>query len=273
MNVFRACEILELPKNYTPEDLKKNYRRFAMKYHPDKCKNDSSQFLKVQEAYEFLSNPQSEEPEIDIDNLFGNLGDLLKSFIFKTNVTPISKLTKNILISPKEYFTGTTKEIKIRNVNCGCSKEICLFCAGGGYNIVNMEACQGCLGNGLISNCDCKTILNVGILPQPNMNTHILVESVGNFLLKIDDPKYTVINEKLYYHFEITLKESLTGFSKIYTYHFGDDHTITFKNTIIKENDGYSVSFKNYNIVLLFQVLYPKRLSKKIISALKDLDF
>jgi hypothetical protein len=136
-----------------------------------------------------------------------------------------------------------------------------------------MEACQGCLGNGLVSNCDCKNTLNVGILPQPNMNTHILIESVGNFLLKIDDPGYIFINERIYYRFEITLKESLTGFSKIFTDPFGGDHTITVKNTIIKENDGYSVSFKNYNIVLLFQVVYPKKLSRKIVNALKEFDF
>ena len=77
----------------------------------------------------------------------------------------------------------------------------------------------------------------------------------------------------MYCRFEITLKESLTGFSKIFTDPFGDSHTITIKNKIIKENDGYSVSFKNYNVILLFQVVYPKKLSKKIVNVLKDLDF
>ena len=277
MNVFNGCEILELPLNWKLEsdngELKKNYRRLAMKYHPDKYKNDSSKFLKIQEAYEFLSKP-NEEPQINIDNLFENLGDILKSFIFKTNSNPFfTTETKNIFISPKEYFTGITKEIKIPNSNCGCSKDICMMCAGCGYNITNMQACKGCFGDGLISGCDCITTLNVNIPPQANINTQILIDSVGNFLLKIDDPQYIFINEKIYYQFTISLKESLTGFSKIFTDPFGNDHPVTVKNIIIKENDGYTVSFKNYNVILLFKVVYPKHLSKKIISALKDLDF
>ena len=276
MNVLRACDILELPSNWNINNdngkLKKNYHRLVMKYHPDKCKDDSGKFLKVQEAYEYLnSGPPQEDFPINVENLFGNLGDLLKSFIFKTNVTPLSK--KDILITPKEYFTGTTKEIKIPNPTCRCPKDICMSCAGCGYNLANMQACSGCLGDGLISGCDCVTTLNLNILPQANMNTQILVESVGNFLLKIDDPRYIFINEKLYCRFEISLKESLTGFSKIFTDPFGDVHTISIKNKIIKENDGYSVSFKNYNIILLFQVIYPKRLSRKIVNALKEFDF
>ena len=272
MNVFSACEILELPKNYTPEELKKNYRRLAMKYHPDKCKGESTHFLKIQEAYEFLSNPPPEEPEINIDNLFGNLGDILKSFIFKTNSNmPMS--SKDILLTPKEYFTGTTKEIKLPNVKCNCPKDICMSCAGCGYNIINMEACQGCMGNGLISGCECFTTLNVNILPQPNMNTHILIGDVGNFKLKIDDPGYIFINGKIYYRFNISLKESLTGFKKIFKDPFGNNHTITIKNTIIKENDGYSVSFQEYQIILIFQIIYPKRLNKQTIKTLKELDF
>lgn len=57
-----AYQILEIDKNATDEEVKKAYRKMAMKYHPDKLKDlgyshvQSAQekFIKVQEAYELI---------------------------------------------------------------------------------------------------------------------------------------------------------------------------------------------------------------------------
>ena len=38
MNIFKAREILELPVQFDEKLLKQNYKRLAMKYHPDKNK-------------------------------------------------------------------------------------------------------------------------------------------------------------------------------------------------------------------------------------------
>ena len=52
--------ILGVPRNATPDEIKKAYRRLAMKYHPDHNPGDplaTKQFQKIQEAYSILSDP------------------------------------------------------------------------------------------------------------------------------------------------------------------------------------------------------------------------
>jgi molecular chaperone DnaJ len=54
-------KVLDLEKSASEADIKKAYRRLAMKYHPDRNPDDKSaeeRFKEVKEAYEVLSDPQ-----------------------------------------------------------------------------------------------------------------------------------------------------------------------------------------------------------------------
>ena len=53
-------EVLGVQRNVTEADLKKAYRRLAMKHHPDKGGNEEI-FKKYQKAYEILSNPEKRD--------------------------------------------------------------------------------------------------------------------------------------------------------------------------------------------------------------------
>jgi curved DNA-binding protein len=64
---------LEVPRTATPEDIKKAYRRLAMKYHPDRNKGDKgseTRFKEISEAYAVLSNAEKKKQY----DLFGSEG-------------------------------------------------------------------------------------------------------------------------------------------------------------------------------------------------------
>ena len=54
-------EVLAIPKDASPEDIKKAYRKLALQFHPDRNPDDptaESKFKEASEAYSVLSEPE-----------------------------------------------------------------------------------------------------------------------------------------------------------------------------------------------------------------------
>ena len=111
MNYDKACEILDLSDSWTEKDMKSQYRKKALIFHPDKNaeQDTTADFQLIQEAYEFLSD-DSEILENDDEEgtssstkeyhsmLFNFLSPILSSDMFqeiKTKVfyTILNKIT------------------------------------------------------------------------------------------------------------------------------------------------------------------------------------
>lgn len=85
-------EILGIKKGASEDDIKKAYRKQALRYHPDKNKSPGAEdkFKEIAEAYDVLSDPKKK----DIYDRFGEEGKVSrKSFDGNCGLLNVSLLT------------------------------------------------------------------------------------------------------------------------------------------------------------------------------------
>ncbi|KAF1813525.1 DnaJ-domain-containing protein [Eremomyces bilateralis CBS 781.70] len=103
---------LSIKPDASQDDIKKAYRKAALKYHPDKNKDNPSageKFKEVSQAYEILSDPEKRKT-------YDQYG---LEFILRGGVPPpegaeVTVLEKPLPVTLEEIFGGTTKKMKIK---------------------------------------------------------------------------------------------------------------------------------------------------------------
>ena len=63
MHRSKALQILRLGQNATEEEVKKQYKKLAMQYHPDKNQEPGSEqkFKEISEAYQAITKPETNQ--------------------------------------------------------------------------------------------------------------------------------------------------------------------------------------------------------------------
>ncbi|XP_024017024.1 dnaJ protein homolog, partial [Morus notabilis] len=159
----RYYDILGVSKNASQDDLKKAYKKAAIKNHPDKG-GDPEKFKELAQAYEVLSDPEKREiyDQYGEDALKEGMGggadghdpfDIFQSFFGGNPFGGSSKggrrqrrgedIVHPLKVSLEDLYLGTTKKLSLsRNV-------ICSKCKGKGSKSGESIQCAGCQGSGM----------------------------------------------------------------------------------------------------------------------------
>lgn len=170
-------EVLGVSKNASKDELKKSYRKVALKYHPDRNpdnKEAEEKFKEAAEAYEVLSDEQKRARydqfgHAGVNNQaggggqyggFGSMEDIFSQFsdIFgggfgggrgrqqqRTRGQRGSNLRIKVSLTLEEINEGATKKIKVKKY-VGCKT-----CNGSGAKDRNsVKTCQTCNGSGYV---------------------------------------------------------------------------------------------------------------------------
>ncbi len=202
-------EVLGIAKSANADEIKKAYRKAAIKYHPDKNpdnKEAEDKFKEAAEAYDVLSDEQKRARYdqfghagmggaaggaggygggfggggFSMDDIFSQFGDIFGGHFgggsqrSSQRVNRGSDIRVRVKLTLEEISQGTTKKLKI-NKMIACDK-----CGGtGAKDSTSYTTCHTCNGSGVVSRIENSffgRIQTQGVCPTCNGSGKIITE-------------------------------------------------------------------------------------------------
>ena len=172
-------EILGVSKNAEADEIKKAYRKLAIKFHPDKNPGDKQaeeKFKEAAEAYEVLSDANKRQRYdqfghagmggaaggggfqgggMNMDDIFSQFGDIFGDSFFGGGGRSRSgggrranrgtNLRIKVKLNLQEIANGTEKKIKVNKMVA------CNTCSGSGAKGGSYDTCRMCNGQGVVT--------------------------------------------------------------------------------------------------------------------------
>ena len=171
-------EVLEISKSASVEEIKKAYRKMAIKYHPDKNPGDKEaeeKFKEAAEAYEVLSDDNKKARYdqfghagmggaaggggfggfgggMNMEDIFSQFGDIFGGHFNggfgggqRQQQACGSNLRIRIKLNLEEMINGTQKTVKVKKMKlaAGVTSKTCPTCGGSGVQVKVMNTMFG----------------------------------------------------------------------------------------------------------------------------------
>lgn len=298
-------ELLGVDKNASDEEIKKSYRKLAMKYHPDRNKNNpdaESKFKDIQKAYEVLSNSEkrsnydqfgSEDgANYDYSGFGNNFGfdysDIFHNFGFDFNKKQQQKEHFDNWQPINDIFTNNTTNKENLDLNLSLKISLKDFLNGGKFQVsipcptgVNNITCSSCHGKGKIHISEfnmfsvCNNCGGSGVLVEQKMiNKTFNINLPDNPNKSIRLPKYGKFSHDLSKQGDLYIKleiDNWSGFSVVKNLeNYSNDISIDLKvkmSDLIEGSFNLNTPFKNGTEKLSIKI--PTNLTKPTIVNLK----
>ncbi|XP_036869410.1 dnaJ homolog subfamily A member 4 isoform X2 [Manis javanica] len=292
----RLYDVLGVRPGAAPEEIRKAYRRLALKYHPDKNPEEGEKFKLISQAYEVLSDPKKRDiydeggeqaikeggsgspsfssPMDIFDMFFGGGGRMARE---RRGVGG-----KEGSVEKCPLCKGRGMQVHIQQIGPGMVQQIqtvCIECKGQGERIDPKDRCESCCGAKVVRE---KKVLEVHVERGMKDGQKVLFPGEGDqgpelepgdVIIVLDQKDHSVFQRQghdLIMKMKIQLSEALCGFKKMIK--TLDDRVLVITSTsgeVIKHgdlrcvrNEGmpiYKAPLERGTLIIQFLVIFPEK--------------